>query len=453
MSYTEQEKILNQYIENEKRAIDIFIKVQNYEKALNIIGHLAYIFYEYNQTFRDDFLENKFVKIANLLRRDITSSDNKKEVLFYDGFGLDVRGLHQIYLKALLNLKYKIIYITREKAKNKQPITMKLLKENNVEIFYIPEGKLINRYNTLMQLLKVIPPTVFLYTTPWDVVGILAFTNLKNYSTRYKINLTDHTNWLGVNSFDYLLEFREVGASISSNYRKISSPKILMQPYYPNLNAEISFKGFPFEKHDDDFIIFSGGGLYKTLDKGSTYYKLVGYCLDNSPNAKFWYAGEGDTSELIKLQSLYPNRIYYTKEREDLYQIMLNVDMYMNTYPLGGGLMLQFAAMAGLATLTFCEDDFEAGVLIDEDRLIFKSIDKYKETIKKYIQDKNFKKELDASVKNSVITPEHFDNNLAKIIIKNESDYLCTFPNIELSVSKKIYYNYFFEHIYSNVIT
>ena len=50
--------------------------------------------------------------------------------------------------------------------------------------------------------------------------------------------------------------------------------------------------------------------------------------------------------------------------------------------------------------------------------------------LQKYIQDKNFKKELDASVKNSVITPEHFENNLAKIIIKNESDYLCTFPII-----------------------
>ena len=77
----------------------------------------------------------------------------------------------------------------------------------------------------------------------------------------------DHAFWLGRNAFDYCLEFRDFGANLSRQYRHIPIQKLLKQPYYPLADPTIPYGGLPFERADGDFVIFSGGTLYKTLDR------------------------------------------------------------------------------------------------------------------------------------------------------------------------------------------
>ena len=51
--------------------------------------------------FRSSYKKYDFEEIEDV---------NIKTVLFYDGFGLDSRGLAYVYLKALVNLGYKVIF-------------------------------------------------------------------------------------------------------------------------------------------------------------------------------------------------------------------------------------------------------------------------------------------------------------------------------------------------------
>ena len=53
-------------------------------------------------------------------------------ILFYDGFGFDMRGLAYIYLKAMVELDYKIIYISIANEAKHQPQIAELLKEQKI---------------------------------------------------------------------------------------------------------------------------------------------------------------------------------------------------------------------------------------------------------------------------------------------------------------------------------
>lgn len=448
MKYIEQENILNRYIENIKNEIDLFCEKKDFVSVLYKINKLVNIYYNYNQQFRDDFLENALKKLVNNIKVNFKPNQSKYDILFYDGFGFDVRNLAQIYIEAFGVLNLRIIYITYSRVKNKQPNLLEILNKYDAKILYLPENNFLEQYYAFINLMDELPKVSFFLSGPHEIVGVLAFMKFEGLTKRYFINNADHLFWLGVNAFDYYLEFRNVGASISLKYRKIDAKKLLIQPYYPNLNKNIAFQGFPFKKESNDFIIFSGGLLYKTFDNSLTYYKLIEFCLNCSKNTKFWYAGTGDTSEINKLCDLYPNRVFYTTERADLYKIMLNIDMYMDTYPVGGGLMLQFAAMAGHATFSLCEDDFNNDILINGNHLIFNNIDEYKSNLKKYIIDNNFRKKIDNSIKNSVITKEQFENNLNNIIRNNKSNFLLEFPEINISINTRKYYNNFFSNGY-----
>ncbi len=163
----------------------------------------------------------------------------------------------------------------------------------------------------------------FLYITPYDVASIMAFISWAGIVERYQINLTDHAFWLGARTFDYSLEFRDYGGYISKNYRGIDGEKIFVQPYYPKINDDTEFQGFPFEKNDNDFVIFSGGSIYKTIDKDMTYYKMVDRILSENPNVIFWFTSQPNARfdyGMDELKNRYPTRVYHTSERSDLFQ-------------------------------------------------------------------------------------------------------------------------------------
>ena len=110
-----------------------------------------------------------------------------------------------------------------------------------------------------------------------------------------------------------------------------------MIPFYPIIQYEKEFQGFPFEVKAGQKVIFSGGGLYKTIGGGNKYYQMVDRILEEYEDAIFWYAGIGDDSEMKKIISKYPDRAYLTAERTDLYQVIEHCHFYLSTYPMWGG--------------------------------------------------------------------------------------------------------------------
>lgn len=447
------------WIQRNKNEIKKLVFLQKYEEALAKITTLANSLYESNQYYVDNDLENALLNIQKQLQKKYDFGEikevNDKTVLFYDGFGLDSRGLAYIYIKALVNLGYKIIYMTIPNAQGNIPRITKLIEEAGGEIVFCRTDSYTLWYQYIYKVSSIVKPAkAFFYTTPHDVSAVMAFNQLTSQVERYQINLTDHAFWLGINAFDYCLEYRDYGAALSQQYRNINPDKQLLQPFYPDVNTKVEFQGFPFRKSKDDYVVFSGGSLYKTMDDNFIYYQIIEYLLLKYPQIKFWYAGYGSQDECKPINELilrYPGRVVHTPERKDLFQVMQNIDMYINTYPLGGGLMTQYSAIAGKAPLTFSTNDFCAvETLLDYEKLKLSTtdIDEFVNMIDGYINKNKYSSDAyNEKLKASVVTEKQFGNNLNGIITSKISDY--QFKEIQLierlEVEQNVAWNRFYE--------
>lgn len=225
------------------------------------------------------------------------------------------------------------------------------------------------------------------------MVGPVLMQAYEGVLTRYVVNLTDHAYWLGARAIDKCIEFRDYGASISSEYRGIPREKIVKLPFYPKIVPQ-EFQGFPFPVKDGQQVVFSGGALYKTFGEGNKYYEIVDYILASHSDVIFWYAGGGDDSELKKCMARHPGRVYHTPERPDLFQLLQHVSFYLSTYPLCGGLMYQYAAAAGIEPVTLRRDDCNDGFLLHQDELhvIFDTMEELKQEIDRVLTDEVYRK-------------------------------------------------------------
>lgn len=318
-----------------------------------------------------------------------------------------------------------------------------MLKANNGIVLYIPQGSFFTKIEYLKKVIEEYNPySIFMYTVPDDVVITTILHHYKNQITRYQINLTDHAFWLGAKCIDYCIEFRDYGAYISNTYRQIPKEKICLLPYYPIINENIEFQGYPCEFNEQEQkLIFSGGSLYKTFGAGNKYYLIVDYILNNFKEAIFWYAGSGDRTEINKLIKKYPNRIFITAERLDLYQILKRSYFYLSTYPVCGGLMFQYAAIAGKLPLTLKFDDCTDGFLIDQEKLNieFNSIEILKEKIKFVFENPGYLKEEETILVKSVIKAEDFEIELENLLDNQKTNYKLVYKSIEVKEFLKVY--------------
>lgn len=402
-----------------------------YDEALSLVSICAAILYQTNIYYRDNDLEDLVEKLAgSVCNRPNNYQKNEDVCLFWDGFGLNDRGLAQIYLKALSRTK-KIVYVTYEDRKNQIPDLKSILeKEGNKHLFI--DRKKSSYSKQIKQLEKIIeeymPSSFFFYSVPDDVVAIPIMYSYEGSLKRVQINLTDHSFWLGAGCIDTCVEFREYGASISIGYRQIESNKIRIVPFYPMLHEERKFLGFPFEVKEGQKIVFSGGALYKTLGANNLYYKVVDRLLEENKSVIFWYAGSGDDSEMKKLIKKYPGRAYLTAERLDLFQVLKHSAFYLSTYPLCGGLMYQYAAKAGKVPVTLVCNEVTDGFLLNQKQLNieFNNVDEMFVEIEKLLNDSSYVKKRENEMVNAVISEESFNIKVAKIFSDDK-------PNISYS--------------------
>lgn len=233
--------------------------------------------------------------------------------------------------------------------------------------------------------------------------------------------------------------------------RRVEETRILYQPYYPVVDYDVPFAGYPFARAAGDFIIFSGGFLYKTMDAAGTYYRLVGTLLARFPQVKFWYAGFGDDSGLRTLMERYPGRVFHTTERKDLYQILKNIDMYLSTCPQGGGLMTQYAALAGKPPYILDYNGFHHGFLLHEEELgiHFCDYDACLAELSRYIGDAAYRQQKDALLMSRarLIDADAFRANLQEIMAHGKSRYPLHFYDADETIARQeeIYFERFIQ--------
>ena len=423
------------------QVIKYYLEAGDYSRAMRIVAMQANMAYQYNQFYFDEELEVLWQKIlAKLPRSQEKPEIHTERVLWYDAFGLGNRGLAYIYLQALDALGYEILYITYDGVQDTLTRIMDIVGKDRHKLVFVPKGDVLEQYQQISKLIVEWEGIAnFLYTTPNDVAGIAAFENLSPGLKRYQVNLTDHAYWLGTNAFDICIEFRDFGAYISHVLRQIPKEKLKMLPYYPTVNRNAKFKGFPFDKQSGQKVMFSGGSIYKTQDKEGTFYQIVAELLTANDKLLFWYAGNKKIAEFTALERKFAGRVFFTAERDDLYQVLEQVDVYLNTYPISGALMLQYAALAGKVPFTLAHDADAYGLLLQDKGVYYCQQADMVDSINRYLQDDAYRQDLEQGMTEAVITPEKFISNLQKLITDNTTGYDFTWQKFDVASFRQTY--------------
>lgn len=431
-----------------KNAITNELNEHNYENALSLISTCGNILYQSNIYYMDNDLEHALERVAKELRLNkfmkLDHSVQDDVLLFWDGFGFNDRGLIQIYMRALCKFK-KVVYVTYSDRKDQIPDVLDILDQYQAEHFYIERSNQLinpkmNQLNSIVE--KVKPGHMFFYTTPDDVTATPILYAYDGIIKRYQINLTDHAFWLGAGCIDTCIESRDYGAKISKQYRGFPEKKIAVIPFYPIVHYEKEFQGYPFEVKAGQKVIFSGGALYKTLGGENKYYIIVDHILNQYKNAVLWYAGTGDDSEMKKIISKYPGRAYLTAERSDLYQVIEHCHFYLSTYPMWGGLMLQFAAMGGKVPVTLKYGNISDSTLINQAdiNVEFTDIEDLYAEVDRLMTDEAYVKDRSELMRKAVIAPEVFDEEVYKLVTGKQNDsYQVDYKDIDTESFRQWY--------------
>ena len=401
----------------------------NYEATANYITAAAFYMWKFNVKFVDDDFEKLIVKLSKkLLSWKSTRNNhlNNKKVIFFDTIGRDIRGLGYIYVQSLLKLNYGIYYITYTCYRNHfTPIENLIKNDKNSKIFYISDKSVCGAVVEAERIINELDaPTAFIYTQQHDVIPMVVFAKYSGKINRYLINMGDHAFWLGKSAIDYCIEYRDFGGMISREKRGLGEQQIIKLPFFPNDISEFQYQGLPFDLTGKQLVL-SGGGIYKTLDSANTFYHIIRQILDRNPDSIFLMLSNNTCPPLKQLLKDYPNRTYHLNERKDLKHVMKKCVFYLSTYPIGGGLMFQYAAREGKLPLTLKNPGMPNGFLLDSEKLNyeFNTIEELLAEADHLIQDPEYRKAREKDLPNHLIDPDTFCIQLDKIIKEQRTDY------------------------------
>lgn len=432
MNNGEKLNIYNNFTENLKQVARKSIGLGKYEKAMAALSACADIMYRMNQVYMDTDLEDMTKLLASKILNNYSNYEPKSNmVIFYDGFGLDLRGLAITMTRAIAESGYHLIYVTTKKAVDNIPHIVKELAPYHAELVYIDMDNYKKQVYELNNVfLKYCPRVAFFYTTPDDIAGTVVFNAYDNKVIRIQVDLTDHAFWLGARSVDYIMECRDIGVSNAIYHRRFRPEQIIMLDMLSYVNKDHYNEPDVFDIHSTKYI-FSGGALYKTLgDDNLYYYKAIEHILDKFSDIKFLYAGSGDTSQMKTLQQKFPGRVYLIAERPDFQRYIDNCIFYLNTYPMFGGMMMRYAAMAGKLPITLRHDNDADGILNNQSEMgiEFDSFIEFVNEIDKVITDEKYRKFKEAKIKNAVMNELTYQRNIDSIIRDCKSEFNLEIP-------------------------
>lgn len=413
-------------------------------KTLSYLKYLSSFYYKINYKLTDDLLEDITYKISmDFLEETYIYNCDKSIVLFYDGFGLAFRGLANIYLKALLDLGYKIVYVLYEGTELHRMFEEIWNDYNNLILKVIPQSPIVERMKYLKQIVEESrAASIFLYTFPEDVAGIGTISTVKSNVKRYLIDLTDHAFWLGKCASDYFISFRNYGYNIAVQYRKIDKRKMILLPYYPDNRTSYVNDIMPFDLNRP--FVFSGGSLYK-IEGDVSYEKMVIYILENYRMMYFLFAGNGNSKVLNRLKIKFPNRFFQVNEQKNLGEIFKKAKFYLSTYPITGGLMCQFALKYNCIPLSLCKRSYEVSdvktLLLHPERanFIFYDIKDLFQEIDKLMNDESYYYKAKKNLNGQLIDENSFRKGLKYLLNFQKTNYVMSYKNIDMLSFLEIY--------------
>lgn len=401
-----------------------------YDDSLAFLKSACQTAYTFYLGFTDSEIEELLRQIGEkIVKKECTSFSPR--CVFYDTFSQDAQGLTMQYVDAIIAAGWEMLYITEFNLDDPRSVRLKQTlagyakaKVKTVASNMAGLKKVQFIYDAITEYA---PDKLFMHIHPNSVEPVAAFSALPKGITRYQINLTDHTYWVGAGCIDYSFEFRNYGASLSVAHRGLKKEQILMLPYYPMMK-ETAFEGFPKEA-EGKVKIFAGSSHYKIIDKEETFFKLNKAILDANPNAITLFAGGGDMQMLdgyIERNGL-TGRFIPIGQRNDIFECYKHCDIYLSSFPLAGALMAQFAAHAGLPILAYsnkrngiieefvCQKHTVYITSFDFDSLVAEA--------SRLVNDVSYRKSRGLAMKDCVVGIDEF-NSVFKEIVKTGNSLL-----------------------------
>ena len=391
---------------------------------------------QFNWIYSDDELEDVVGSIGEKIIQKpcINYQSIGDRVVFIDDFCTSFVLAIQ-YLQALASSGKEVLYITTVDTNRNsfQGIVDRIKNFPNVQVKIVDLSDLQEEVKTLYDsILDFHPQKVILHILATSKV-LPAMYVLPEQIERYIINLADQTFWLGKDAIDYCLEFRQFGVSVSLQRRGLKEKQLLLIPFYPAVD-NCPFQGLPMGcEGQGKIVVFSGGDVYKVMDKQKKYWHLVKRILETFPQVVFWYAtkitnqtGVEIIQDFIK-KNHFEGRFFLTSFRPDINEVLSHIDIYMGTCPASGSLMTQLAATNAKPILQFyypgTPDDETEQILCYNDtfKISYDEESGFMEEANRLINDDKYRKEQGERLKNAMITPKQFNQLVSKTISTNKT--------------------------------
>lgn len=404
------------------------ITLKKYNSALRYLTSAAGLLYDFEWCYQDKKIEKAILYLSDsAIRKEMFGVCNK--YIFFDSFTHDYKALTLQYLKALMSNNCEFVYISRIPSNaQRNSIISEMISGYPGATYRQITTSGIDASKEIYSICKEYSANkVIMQLMPDDITAMIAFAALPPNITRYQVNLTDHAFWAGTCVSDYVLEFRNYGCSLSQKYREIDLTKELLLPFYPFIDAGAKFLGLPFCTEGKIFI-FSGGAIHKIMDSDLTFLNIIARMLRKRENTIFAYAGTGgDAPELIKFikKEGLEDRFYYLGHRNDINEVVKRCDIYINTYPMGGGLMCQYAAINSkpIASLTDTSGRNIESVICQRYSLEFscKTLQDFESAIDKLIVSSELRLNLGRKLYDCVMVDSIFNDLFIKTLTSNRS--------------------------------
>ena len=413
-------KYTNKYIE--RRLID---------RAIKFLKALSYIHYKFFLDIKNDFIENQIQNLAKqIVKSNFNNNGEDKSIVIIDEINADYIGLMVQYVDALIKGGYRILYLYEQiehPHAAKTHLMLALEGCEKAQVKHIPSN--VKGFSKSQWIYNEIcafgSKKVLMHFGEWAIEHSVACAALPKDCVKYRINCADHCFWAGVSCADVTFEFRHYGANLTHYERGLERQQIVYMPFYPVMQ-ETSFEGFPQECLGR-FIFLSGGAIYKIVDDNNTFFKLCSLILNNCPNSVVIFAGADSENAVISSgieQFGLQGRFIPIGYRKDIYEVFKHCDAYINTYPIGGGLMCQYAAQCSKPILNYRDNGIEE-CIAQKTECSFTSLtgqDLIQEAVRLY-SDNEYKLERGNAMRRGVISKDEFDKALLTYLQTNKPFY------------------------------
>ena len=416
-----------------------------YEKCINLIDKICLLANQLNWYYQDDNLSELIDKLS---KKIFSKTDNyqpiKGRVVFYDQYGKSFILALQ-YIHALHSAGYEILYVLSDYVPANYYITEELSKLSNCTVKVIPQDlSIVERTKQIYDItVEFAPEKAFLHVKAFSSFNLVV-PQIPSTTKLYYIDLQDHAFWVKNTNLDYVIPYRNWGATIDIEKRGFKPHQVLLVPYYPIITNN-TFKGFPTETKGR-VVIFTGGEYYKTISRNNKYWNLIAKVLNDNPNVVVLFATKADTRNVYcNIIAKYgesnniQDRLIPIGFRDDINEVFANCDIFFGTTPMSGGLMTQYAAYNSKPILQYYLPDLSANNETEQVlnynshvEISFTNDEDFLKEANKLIASKEYREKCGKAIHDSLITKEQFDVLLKNTIKDNKS----------IVPIEKIYINY-----------